>query len=154
MTKERKIAIKIWEDIKQGILNDTLTRRMFSENKADIARKYGVSSYAPDCIRWDNDCWFCQYVRRDYKRFGDFWEGTGKAKGLGEEGCNLCPLAKAHPLYDPSDAEHDCGCMLPNSPYRIARNIFHTNEERAAACDLIIKALKGEPITIEAEEEL
>ena len=152
MTKERKIAIEIWEDIKQRILTDTLPNNVFFIAKRDIAREHGVSSNTSCGIEWDGDCWFCQYVRRGYNRFGDFWGGTGK--GLGEEGCNFCPLAKAHPLYNPSDAQHDCGCFLHGSPYRIVSNRYHTKAERAAACDLIIKALKGEPITIEAEEEL
>lgn len=150
MTKERKIAIKIWEEIKQRILTDTLPSQMLHVSKVLIAREYDVSSDTSCSIRWDNVCWFCQYVRRDYKRFGDYQEGTGK--GLGEEGCNFCPLAKAHPLYDPSDASHDCGCFLHGSPYKIVSSIYRPKEERAAACDIIIKALKGEKIEIEAQE--
>ena len=155
MTKERKIAIKIWEDIKQRILADNLPSPAFHHSKKLIAEAYAVSdvSFDTSCsISWDNVCWFCQYVRRDYKRFGDYWEGTGKGKGLGEEGCNFCPLAKAHPLYDPSDAQHDCGCLLPNSPYAIVCNFFSSKKERASACDIIIKALKGEKIEIEVQE--
>ena len=151
MTKERKLAIKMWEDIKQRILTDTLPRRTesFYLNKMLIAKEYGVSWDNSCGIKWDNACWFCQYGRRDYKNVGDYWEGVGKGKGLGEEGCNLCPLAKAHPQYDPSDAQHDCGCELFGSPFYIVCSRYRSKEERAAACDLIIKALKGEPITIE-----
>lgn len=152
MTKERKLAVKIWEEIKQRILTDTLPALMLHTSKMLIAEAYGVSSDTSCSIRWDNACWFCQYVRRDYKHFGDFWEGTGK--GLGEEGCNFCPLAKAHPLYDSSDAQHDCGCNLFGSPYHIVCGIYRSKEERAAACDIIIKALKGEKITIEVEEAI
>lgn len=152
MTKERKIAIKMWEEIKQRILTDTLPSQMFYTSKTLIAEEYDVSSDTSCSIKWDNICWFCQYVRRDYKHFGDYWEGTGK--GLGEEGCNFCPLAKAHPWYDPSDAHHDCGCNLFGSPYRIASNLYRPKEERAAACDVIIKALKGEKIEIEVQEAI
>lgn len=154
MTKERKIAIKMWEEIKQRILTDSLPCVAFNQSKRLIAKAYGVSTpWEKVCsLQWDNTCWFCQYVRRDYGRFGDFWEGNGK--GLGEEGCNFCPLAKAHPQYDPSDARHDCGCMLPDAPYCVASNIFHSKEERAAACDTIIKALKGEKIEIEVQEAI
>jgi hypothetical protein len=147
MTKERKIAIKIWEDIKQRILADNLPSIAFFKSKRLITEAYGVSPG-----KWDSNCWFCQYVRRDYEHFWDYWEGTGK--GLGEEGCNFCPLAKAHPLYNPSDAQHDCGCMLPGAPYNIASNMFCPKEERAAACDKIIKALKGEKIEIAVQEAI
>ena len=146
MTKERKIAIKIWEELKQMILDDTLPSELFFVVKGKLAsNKYNMS--------WTDSCWFCQYVRREYDRFGDFWEKTGKAKGLGEEGCNLCPLAKAHPAYNPSDAGKDCGCILAGAPWRIVSNNCRPKEERAAACDIIIKALKGEHIEIQAPEE-
>lgn len=150
MTKERKLAIKMWEDIKQRILTDTLPRptESFYLNKMVIAKEHGVSWDNSCSIKWDNACWFCQYVRRDYKHFGDYWEDTGK--GLGEEGCNHCPLAKAHPQYDPSDAQHDCGCDLFGAPFYIVCSRYRSKEERAAACDIIIKALKGEKIEIEA----
>ena len=154
MTKERKLAIKMWEDIKQRILTDTIPRpnESFNLNKAIIAQEHGVSMDTSCNIRWASNCWFCQYVRRDYNRFGDFWEGTGKGKGLGEEGCNFCPLAKAHPQYDPSDAQRDCACILPGAPFNIICHIHSPKEERAAACDIIIKALKGEKIKIEVQE--
>lgn len=152
MTKERKLAIKMWEDIKQRILTDTLPSQVFFTSKTIIAKEYDVSLDISCNIRWANICWFCQYVRRDYKHFGDYWEGTGK--GLGEEGCNFCPLAKAHPLYNPSDAHHDCGCTLFDSPYKIVISSFRPKEERAAACDIIIKALKGEKIEIEVQEAI
>ena len=149
MTTERKLAIKMWEDIKQRILTDTLPRpnESFYLNKILIAKEHGVAWDNSCDIKWDNACWFCQYVRRDYRHFGDYWEGTGK--GLGEEGCNYCPLAKAHPRYDPSDAQHDCGCDLFASPFYVVCSKYRSKEERAAACDIIIKALKGEKIEIE-----
>lgn len=143
MTKERKIAIKIWEELKQRILTDTLDEKygfIVSKQKV-VLDEYGMY--------WVQNCWFCHYVRRNYNRFGDFWESTGKGKGLGEEGCNFCPLAKAHPLYNPSNAKSDCGCDLPGAPWKIVNNSYKTKEERAAACDIIIKALKGEKIEIE-----
>lgn len=143
MTKERKLAIKIWEDIKQRILAGEFDRVFsFYMRKAEIVH----TEYHID---WMDSCWFCQYVRRDYNRFGDYWEHTGKGKGLGEEGCNLCPLAKAHPKYNPSDAEQDCGCMLVGSPWHTLCKRHASRKKKAKACDLIIKALKGERISID-----
>lgn len=146
MTKERKLAIKMWEDIKQRILDGRITDDVIiTFYKHQIAIGYGA--------HWKYDCWFCQYVRRDFARFGDFWEGTGKAKGLGDSGCNFCPLAKAHPDYNPSDIFRDCGCSLPRAPWDVISCKNYDKNEKAAACDIIIKALKGEPIVIKAPEE-
>ena len=47
-----------------------------------------------------------------------------------------------------------CAKGLTPIPYKIVTNTYRPKEERAAACDLIIKALKGEKIKIEEQEEI
>ena len=148
MTKERKIAIKVWEKIRDDLANNRIAQgTSFWVYKREIVRSFGIT-------HWSSACWLCQYVRRDYDSYGDFWEKTGKAKGLGEEGCNFCPLAKANPLYNPSDATCDCGCFLKGSPWTIVSNSLYTADERVAACNTIIRALKGEPITVKVPKEV
>lgn len=149
MTKERKIAIKLWEDIKERIRTNSLPG---NEYDAFFYRKQMLAKDVYN-VDWENSCWFCQYMRRSTDQYRDINEEVNPGKGLGEEGCNLCPLAKAHPLYNPSDCGYDCGCDLPGAPWRIVGNTFKSDEERMDACDVIIQALKGEPVVIEAPEE-
>ena len=57
-------------------------------------------------------------------------------------------------MYNPSDATCDCGCFLKGSPWTIVSNSLYTADERVAACNLIIRALKGEPISIKVPKEV
>ena len=131
MTKERKIAIKIWEELKAFILSSpqNVTGNSFVVKKHYLISKYGM--------HWDCHCWFCQYVR--YKRVTRDDDGY-----IVDEGCDKCPLHKlAHA------APGDCGChsSLMQSPYARLINDYAENTVKAEACDIIIKALKGEEQT-------
>lgn len=68
MTRERKLAIQMWEEIK----------RQLPQWKYDIA--VNVKTFKADfCwqndLAWKWDCWFCQYFRGD---------------------CDKCPLHSCH----------------------------------------------------------
>lgn len=126
MTKERRIAIKIWEELKAFILSSpqNVTGNIF------VAKKHLVT--AGYDMHWDCSCWFCQYVRK----------GVRNADGFTiDEGCDKCPLHKlAHA------APGDCGCHLhlQQAPYARLASDYTDNAVKAEACDTIIKALKGE----------
>jgi len=126
MTKERKIAIKIWEEIKAFIQSSPqdVPSNSFLSIKRSITRRYGKY--------WSCDCWFCHYVRKLIR------DDNGHPI---DEGCDKCPLHKlAHA------APGDCGCSpdLMQSPYARFINDYTDNGVKAEACDMIIKALKGE----------
>ena len=126
MTKERKIAIKIWEEIKAFILSSPqdVTSRSFIAMKHSITRKHGMY--------WNCNCWFCHYVRKTVRNDEGF---------IVDEGCDRCPL---HKLV--RAAPGDCGCDigLAQAPYARLANDWTDNAIKAEACDMIIKALKGE----------
>lgn len=126
MTKERKIAIKIWEEIKAFILSSpqAITSSSFIHMKHSTTRKYGM--------HWNCSCWFCHYIRKIVRDDEGF---------MVDEGCNKCPLHKlAHA------APGDCGCDidLVQAPYARLLSDYTDNGIKAEACDIIIKALKGE----------
>lgn len=62
MTKERKLAIEMWESVKayivdadkKGTLYDVEIHDAVVMLKGDFCEKHG--------LQWAADCWFCQYV--------------------------------------------------------------------------------------------
>lgn len=136
MTKERKIAITIWHELRELIETGKI------ECEDDLLN-YKKSLCADFGVNWMHGCWFCQYVRRDYKRHGDLWEGTGK--GISQQGCELCPLAKNNPEYK-KENDYDCGCTCNNAPfdYVLDPDDKYPTSLKLKGCDDIIKALGGE----------
>lgn len=55
MTKERRLAIKMWKDIR-----DMLTS--YDEWSYSNVVAYKRSFCARHDLNWVNDCWFCQYM--------------------------------------------------------------------------------------------
>ena len=98
MTKERRLAIQMWEQIVQ-VLDDGkhgkyCARPIVSNIKEMFCREHG--------LEWKHDCWFCQYVRQDYRdmpsrRYLDSYYN----------GCQKCPLYKERKDLLKED---DCGC--------------------------------------------
>ena len=79
MTKERKLAIKMWEGVKR------LLPEWYEEDPEDIVSylKYYKSKFClVNRIHWAYNCWFCQYTR---------------------DNCAKCPL-KSCDCHDPNTA--------------------------------------------------
>lgn len=94
MTRERRIAIAMWEFIVEH----------FNENDVAFLKEVFIGSY-PE-INWHNNCWFCEYCRRDFRPHPGR-DGIEPAC----ENCQLCPLYRyeiAHGNH--TTVEDACGC--------------------------------------------
>lgn len=61
MTRERRLAIKMWEGIRDSL----------ADKPKDVSNFYFVTTYKRFFCRlynlkWDSCCWFCQYIRKKY----------------------------------------------------------------------------------------
>lgn len=55
MTKERKLAIEMWKDIRDMLSAfDRMTMTSILEYKETFCKDHG--------LHWMNNCWFCQYI--------------------------------------------------------------------------------------------
>lgn len=120
MTKERRLAILMWEEIKTYIRDAKRPSDMdglaVTKIKYDFMTKHHV--------QWRHGCWFCQYVR-----YLDEIHG---------EGCQRCPLSDGS-----ADAilGHKSGCCR-NTYSRVVN--ARLRKIKLKACDEIIATLKGE----------
>lgn len=125
MTRERKAAIKQWQLFR------------------DLIRQDPTLPIAKPLVhyKWNNNCWFCQYVR-----------DNSDDSLRNNQGCECCPLNKWAVNKGLIKSEYDFGCDF-NIPtlYAIVCNPKSYLAARLEACDLIIKALKGEHIWEKAE---
>ena len=59
MTKERRLAIEMWEKIRDSIENETATYLFLDDDiyilKNDFLHDKGLC--------WESNCWFCHYIR-------------------------------------------------------------------------------------------
>ena len=117
MTKERKAAIEQWEIIRKQLVSTG----PFCKPE---------SGYA-----WMFNCWFCQYV------------GSPNGHNM-DNGCRKCPLWKWADVFNGEFfTKCDCGCSGGYiTLYSIVTGEHLDIAERLKACDLIIRALKGEHI--------
>lgn len=130
MTKERRIAIEMWEFI----------IRNFDESDAH-SLKEAFANMHPE-IDWQNNCWFCEYCRRDHRYGHPGREGIDRCAN----NCECCPLYKyeiAHGNYP--ESEDACGCSYTdwnNDP------LFERAQEGGdkEAAEIILKLLKGEEV--------
>ena len=84
MTKERRLAIEMWEQIVEALENGEYGSRFvdFLTNiKSYFCRKHN--------LEWKYGCWFCQYVRKD-------WRNLPSRINIPVDvsGCQCCPLYK------------------------------------------------------------
>ena len=118
MTKERKLAIEMWETVRQAIIN--------SDGVASV--KVVKREFCTEHnLNWEADCWFCQYV------------GLERRFSIGFD-CTRCPLAFKG--YD--SQKHIMGCG-GGSLWSIVVNFDkkYSVRKRIKACNKIIKALGG-----------
>lgn len=61
MTKERRLAIKMWEG-----LRDNLADKPKDVSNFDFVTTYKKLFCELYKLHWDGHCWFCQYIRIKY----------------------------------------------------------------------------------------
>lgn len=127
MTKERRLAIEMWEamreKVRKGEIPDSLA---MLKAKLNWLREHDID--------WYCECWFCNYFRKDIED-----EEALDEEALDEDGeitsmTPKCPLNHHHPFRCDGRCEQ----------YAIACNPKYPMEQRLVAIDNIIKALKGE----------
>lgn len=129
MTKERRLAIKMWKQIVKALM-----KREYD---------FGCADHVISCIKhkfcntynleWKNECWFCQYVRQD-------WRDLPSRKDFDSEenGCQRCPLYKEHEDI----LDHDeCGCTDEKETLWMKANIGDVD-----AAKRILELLKGKGV--------
>jgi len=130
MTKERRLAIQMWEEIAQ---RDPDSVNLY---KKDFCCKHDLD--------WKNDCWFCQYVRQDYR------EDLPSREDISTKynGCQKCPIYK----YGRCTGDK-CGCasMFKTNLFIQVIHAIEADERREAA-EIIVRLLKGEKPWVTGEE--
>jgi hypothetical protein len=118
MTRERKLAIQMWEEIKDKIKSDNISMDEIREMKYKFTFEHNLG--------WLHSCYFCEYIRCE--RFYDT---------LDLQGCQKCPIAKPISRI----CLNKCGCGT-FSTYSVIINKRYPKFIRVMACNKIIKALK------------
>lgn len=130
MTRERRLAIQMWEEISQQQSDSIATY------KADFCREHGLD--------WKNSCWFCQYVRQDYRKELP----SRRYIPCGYNRCQECPIYKyGHCTGD------ECGCE-PDYKTSVFRQAIQACKVayRQEAAEIIVRLLKGEKLWVTGEE--
>lgn len=129
MTKERRLAIKIWQEIVD----------MLEIRNIDVNEQKDYFCKVND-IRWENNCWFCQYVRKDYRNDLESRCDIDTCTN----GCEKCPLYKefASRSYV---LDNFCGCSTDHDTL-YSHIVDFNNPGRAKklnAAKKILELLKG-----------
>jgi hypothetical protein len=119
MTKERKLAIQMWEEIKDAIIK---AKRVSDIGNSTLIRLKAMFCFSHN-LDWRFDCWLCQYVRYYDKVHG--------------EGCQRCPLSSGS---KDAIAGNNSGCV--NGVYHRVANAKQ-RKTKLKACDEIIRILNG-----------
>lgn len=129
MTKESRLAIEQWTQIVASL-----------EMKQPIAIAIIKAHFCrSNQLAWEYSCWFCQYVRQDYRDSLKSREDID----ISYNGCHKCPLYKYIKVRSNlSYSEDSCGCDAGLSS--LYRQVVEMQDVYAAR--LILRALKGEKI--------
>lgn len=131
MTKERRLAIEMWERIIVGIKMGTLRSGLAVDRfKSTFCEEHNLN--------WQHDCWFCQYVRHDYRANLPSREDIE----IHSNNCYECPLYK-YLSTQIAPGSNGCGCDTTLHTPLYSRVLHELDIE---AAELIMKALKGEEI--------
>lgn len=119
MTRERRLAIQMWEEIKKAVID--------AERPSDIDVTFIAELKYKFCtiyrLNWSHGCWFCKYVRYHDEIHG--------------EGCQRCPLSDGH---KGAILGIDSGCC-ENAYSRVLN--ARQRKTKLKACDEIIRILNG-----------
>lgn len=131
MTKERRLAIEMWEQIvealEQGRRDTKYARPIASVIKEEFCEEHK--------LEWKCNCWFCQYLRHDYRNMSsrcgikDSWNG-----------CQRCLLYREHEDIMGYD---ECGCT--EGKETLWKQVYEDNNVFAAK--RILELLKGKEET-------
>lgn len=131
MTKERRLAIEMWEQIvdalDDGKHGKYCARPIVSNIKEAFCEEHN--------LKWKADCWFCQYVRHDYR----YRLPSRRYIAPRYNGCQKCPLYKEGKGIFEDD---DCGCE--NTKATLWGQVCE--EGNVDAAKRILELLKGETI--------
>lgn len=119
MTKERRLAIRMWEEIRARIRDTTRLKDIDLWRVSDWKRQFCIDHE----LHWMHNCWLCQYVR-----YHDVLHG---------EGCQRCPLSDGH---EEAIIGIESGCY-ENAYHRVIH--ARTRKAKLKACDEIIRILNG-----------
>lgn len=119
MTRERKLAIQMWEEIKKAIIDAKRPSDIDCSTITELKFKFCVINE----LNWQHGCWFCKYVR-----YHDNIHG---------EGCQRCPLSDGH---KGAIIGYDSGCC--ENAYNRVLNA-RQRKTKLKACDEIIRILNG-----------
>ena len=114
MTRERKLAIQMWEEVKKQLPE-------WGHEPVVELKTYKMDFCFFHGLDWKFDCWFCQYVREHSRIIT--WDK--------DQECVKCPL-------------QSCDHMNPLTAWARIVNGDTSLETKLQACDDIIAALKGE----------
>lgn len=119
MTRERRLAIQMWEEIRAHI------RDMPRPKDADdiFISKLEYRFCRDHELYWTHSCWFCEYVRYHDDSHG--------------EGCQRCPLSDGH---KGAIIGYETGCH-DNAYSRVLK--ARQRKTKLKACDEIIRILNG-----------
>lgn len=126
MTKERRLAIQMWEFVIEHF------------DESDVySLKQAFSERHPE-IEWQNDCWFCEYCRRDYRNHPGRESISSRANN-----CQLCPLYQYEIEHGNYAMRGDaCGCDRSDWHYEPLFSRAQFRQSKRAA-EMILKVLKG-----------
>lgn len=119
MTRERRLAIQMWEEIKCAIINAEKPSDIDCSTVTELKYKFCTIHK----LKWNHCCWFCKYVRYHDKIHG--------------EGCQRCPLSDGHKA---AILGFDSGCCK-NAYDRVLN--ARQRKTKLKACDEIIRILNG-----------
>lgn len=119
MTRERRLAIQMWEEIKKAVID---AKRPMDIN-AEFVAQFKYVFCAKHEISWLHGCWFCKYVR-----YHDNLHG---------EGCQRCPLSDGH---KGAILGYESGCC--ENAYNRVLNA-RQRKTKLKACDEILRILYG-----------
>ena len=130
MTKERKAAVRQWEYI-VGQLKQGAT---FTPTMKELATPY----------TWKHTCWFCQYVRKDYRE--SLKSRCNIPRNVNR--CTKCPLYKYAVSMLRKEGKvipkNMCGC---DNKYALFGLVVRFSSIEAA--EKILAMLKGEKLWLE-----
>ncbi len=119
MTRERRLAIQMWEMIRAHIRDVPRLKDVNVHFVSNLKRRFCIDHD----LMWRHECWFCQYVRYLDSEHG--------------EGCQRCPLSDGN---KGAIIGYDSGCHT-NAYTRVID--AKRRKTKLEACDEIIRILNG-----------
>lgn len=119
MTRERRLAIRMWEEIKKAVIDAKRPSDIDPVFISELKYKFCIIHH----LNWLHGCWFCKYVRYRDDKHG--------------EGCQRCPLSDGH---KEAILGYHSGCW-----YNAFNKVCNARQRKTKlkACDEIIRILNG-----------